>query len=94
VRPVTGAVWNGVRGGTHDWRADGPVRRAHDVATFAAAPAFGAWLVVQWQLHVAGATDGLDAARVVIGLSLTVLAGLLLVRALRLSGKRMVRGDR
>lgn len=93
-RPVSGLVWNAVHGGVHRWRADGPVRRAHYLATSAAALGLGAWLVVLQQLDLGGGPDRVDPARVVIGVVLTVLAALLVFRAFRLSTKRLLRDDR
>ncbi|MCD2188416.1 DUF3159 domain-containing protein [Actinomycetospora soli] len=89
-RPITGIVWNAVHGGTHPWRADRRVLRAHDLATLAAAVVFGARFVVQQWLYVAEATGGLGVARVVMGTPLTVLAALVVVWAFRRSSKALL----
>jgi ABC-type Na+ efflux pump permease subunit len=90
-RPLTGVVWSLVHGGTHDWRADGPVRRAHDLATLAAALVLGARFAVQHWLYSADSTTGLGIARVAMGTPLTILAALVVVWAFRRSTRRLVR---
>jgi hypothetical protein len=89
-RPITGVVWNLVHGGTHPWRADRRVLRAHDLATLAAAVVFGARFVIQQWLYLADATGGLGLARVVMGTPLTVLAAVVVVWAFRRSSKRLL----
>jgi hypothetical protein len=91
-RPLTGVVWNLVHGRVHDWRADGPVRRAHDLATLAGALVLGARFVVQQWLYVADNTTALGIARVVMGTPLTILAALVVIWAFRRSTNRLVRG--
>ncbi|GLZ52781.1 DUF3159 domain-containing protein [Actinomycetospora sp. NBRC 106378] len=89
-RPITGVVWNLVHGGTHAWRTDRRVLRAHDLATLAAAVVFGARFVIQQWLYLADATGGLGIARVVMGTPLTVLAAVVVVWAFRRSSKRLL----
>jgi hypothetical protein len=89
-RPVTGVVWNLLHGGRYDWRADRPVRRAHDLATLAAALVLGARFAVQQWLYLVDSTTWLGVARVVMGLPLTVLAALVVIWAFRRSTKRLV----
>lgn len=88
-RPITGVIWNAVHGGTHAWRADRAVRRAHDVATLAAALVLGARFVIQQWLYLADATAELGLARIAMGTPLTVLAALVVVRAFRRSTRRL-----
>lgn len=92
-RPVTGVIWNLLHGGEHDWRADRPVLRAHDLATLAAALVLGARFAVQQWLYVADDTTWLGIARVVMGVPMTVLAALVVIWAFRRSTKRLVRAD-
>ncbi|MFC4459431.1 DUF3159 domain-containing protein [Pseudonocardia nematodicida] len=89
-RPITGVIWNAVHGGTHDWRADRVVLRAHDLATLAAALVFGSRFVIQQWLYVADSIGGLGVARIAMGTPLTVLAGLVVFWAFRRSTKRLV----
>jgi Protein of unknown function (DUF3159) len=89
-RPLTGVVWALVHGGVHGWRADGSARRAHDLATLAAALVFCARFVVQQWLYVADTMTGLGVARVVMGTPLTVLAALVVVWAFRRSTNRLI----
>lgn len=89
-RPVTGLIWNALHGGTHRWRADRAVLRAHDVATLAAAAVFGARFVVQQWLYVVDTTGGPAFAKVAMGTSLTVLGALVVIWAFRRTGKRLV----
>jgi hypothetical protein len=89
-RALTGLVWNLLHGGTHAWRADRSVLRAHDVATLAAAAVFGGRFVVQQWLYVVDATGWLAVAKVAMGIPLTVLAALVVVWAFRRSTKRLV----
>jgi hypothetical protein len=93
-RPLTGVVWNLVHGARYDWRADGPVRRAHVLATLAAALVLGARFAVQQWLYIADSTTGLGIARVAMGTPLTILAALVVVWAFRRSTKRLVRTGR
>ncbi|MEU6699607.1 DUF3159 domain-containing protein [Pseudonocardia sp. NPDC046786] len=93
-RPITGVVWNLVHGGTHDWRADRPTLRAHDIATLAAALVLGSRFAIQQWLYVTEATTGLGVARVVMGTPLTIVAALVVVWAFRRSTKRLVPSGR
>lgn len=89
-RPLTGLAWNLRHGGGLRWREDRPSRRAHDVATAAVAAVFGArYVVTQW-LYVLDATAGLAAARVVLGVPLTLLAAVVVVWAFRRSTRRLI----
>ncbi len=90
-RPLTGVVWNLVHGGTHDWRADRRVLRAHDVATLAAAVVSGARFGVQQWLYVSDETGWLGFARIAMGWPLTILAALVVVWAWRRSSTRLLR---
>jgi hypothetical protein len=89
-RPLTGLVWNLLHGGTHAWRANRSVLRAHDVATLAAAAVFCARFVVKQWLYVIDSTGWLAFAKVAMGTPLTVLAALVVVWAFRRSTKRLV----
>ncbi|MFB9386891.1 DUF3159 domain-containing protein [Pseudonocardia petroleophila] len=89
-RPLSGLVWNLVHGGTHDWRADRRVLRAHDVATLAAAAVSGARFAVQQWLYVSDETGWLGFARVAMGWPLTILAALVVVWAWRRSSSRLL----
>jgi hypothetical protein len=89
-RPLSGLVWNLVHGGTHDWRADRGVLRAHDVATLAAAAVSGARFGVQQWLYVSDETGWLGVARIAMGWPLTILAALVVVWAWRRSSKRLL----
>jgi hypothetical protein len=89
-RPLTGVVWNLVHGGTHTWRADRGVLRAHDVATLAAAVVSGARFAVQQWLYVSDETGWLGVARIVMGWPLTILAALVVVWAFRRSSTRLL----
>ncbi len=93
-RPLTGVVWNLVHGGTHDWRSDRRVLRAHDVATLAAAAVSGARFGVQQWLYVSDETGWLGVARTAMGWPLTILAALVVVRAWRRSSARLLRSAR
>jgi hypothetical protein len=89
-RPLTGLLWNALHGGTHAWRADRVVVRAHDIATLAAAAVLGARFVVQQWLYLADTTGGLAVARVAMGPPLTLLAALVVIWAFRRTTKRLV----
>lgn len=89
-RPLTGVVWNLVHGGTHAWRADRGVLRAHDVATLAAAVVSGARFAVQQWLYVSDETGWLGVARIAMGWPLTILAALVVVWAFRRSSTRLL----
>lgn len=89
-RPLTGVVWNLLHGGTHDWRADRGVLRAHAVATLAAAAVFGARFAVQQWLYDSDATGALAIARIAMGTPLTVVGALVVVWAFRRSTTRLV----
>ncbi|OSY38874.1 uncharacterized protein DUF3159 [Pseudonocardia autotrophica] len=93
-RPVTGVVWNLVHGGTHDWRADRPTLRAHDLATLAAALVLGSRFAIQQWLYVTESTAGLGIARVLMGTPLTIVAALVVVWAFRRSTKRLIPAGR
>ena len=89
-RPLTGMIWNAVHGGTHDWRADRPSRRAHDLATGAVAAVFaGRYIVREW-LYRADSTTGLAIADTVTGFPLTILAAVVVVWAFRRATRRLV----
>ncbi len=89
-RPLSGVVWNLVHGGTHDWRADRRVLRAHDVAMLAAAAVSGARFGVQQWLYVSDETGWLGVARIAMGWPLTILAALVVVWAWRRSSTRLL----
>jgi Protein of unknown function (DUF3159) len=89
-RPLSGVVWNLVHGGTHDWRADRRVLRAHDVAMLAAAVVSGARFGVQQWLYASDETGWLGVARIAMGWPLTILAALVVVWAWRRSSKRLL----
>lgn len=89
-RPLSGVVWNLVHGGTHDWRADRRVLRAHDIAMLAAAAVSGARFGVQQWLYASDETGWLGVARVGMGWPLTVLVGLVVVWAWRRGSRRLL----
>ena len=90
-RPLTGVIWNAVHGGAYAWREDRPTRRAHDIATLAAATVLCARFVVTEWLYLADATGPLAFAKIAMGTPLTVPAILVVVWAFRRSTKRLVR---
>lgn len=89
-RPLTGMVWSLAHGRRHDWRADRPSLRAHDLATLATAATFGARFVVQQWLYIADATTGLGIARIAMGTPLSILSALVFVWAYRRTTKRLL----
>jgi hypothetical protein len=89
-RPLTGVIWNLMHGGTHAWRDDKVVLRAHDVATLAAALVFGARFVVKEWLYLTDSTTWLAVAKIAMGTPLTVLGALVVVWAFRRTTKRLV----
>jgi Protein of unknown function (DUF3159) len=89
--PVTGIIWNFLHGGRYAWRADRTVRRAHTIATLAAASVLGARFVVQQWLYVADSTSGLGIARVAMGTPLSALVVLVVVWAFRRSTTQLVK---
>ncbi|GAA2561721.1 DUF3159 domain-containing protein [Pseudonocardia hydrocarbonoxydans] len=89
-RPLSGVVWNLVHGGTHGWRADRRVLRAHDVAMLAAAAVSGARFGVQQWLYVSDETGWLGVARIVMGWPLTLVAALVVVWAWRRSSRLLL----
>ncbi|MFF9760165.1 MULTISPECIES: DUF3159 domain-containing protein [Streptomyces] len=66
-RPLTGVAWNLLHGGTHAWREDRQVLRAHDIATLAAALVLGSRFVVKQWLYVHDATGWLAVAKIAMG---------------------------
>ncbi|MEV1295961.1 DUF3159 domain-containing protein [Pseudonocardia sp. NPDC049635] len=93
-RPITGVLWNLFHGGTHDWRADRPSLRAHDIATMGAALVLGSRFVVQQWLYITESTTGLGIARVLMGTPLSVVSVILIVWAFRRSTKRLIPAGR
>ncbi|WP_329204554.1 DUF3159 domain-containing protein [Streptomyces sp. NBC_01696] len=89
-RPLTGVAWNLLHGGTHAWRADRQVLRAHDIATLAAASVLGARFVVKQWLYVHDATGWLAFAKIAMGTPLTVVAALVVAWAFRATSKRLM----
>jgi hypothetical protein len=89
-RPLTGVIWNLMHGGTHAWRDDKVVLRAHDIATLAAALVFGARFVVKEWLYLTDSTTWLAVAKIAMGTPLTVLGALVVVWAFRRTTKRLV----
>lgn len=89
-RPLSGVVWNLAHGGTHAWRADRRVLRAHDVATLAAAAVSGARFGVQQWLYVSDETGWLGVARIAMGWPLTILPALVVIWAWRRSSQRLL----
>ncbi|MEV0616756.1 DUF3159 domain-containing protein [Nonomuraea sp. NPDC050404] len=89
-RPLTGGLWNLLHGGKHDWRADRPALRGHDVATLALTAMFASRFVVQYWLYGTDATGWLAFAKIAMGTPLLALALLVVVWAFRRSTKRLV----
>jgi len=89
-RPLTGLAWNALHGGGHAWRQDRPARRAHDVATLAAAAVFGARFVVTQWLYGIDSTGGLAIAKVVMGTPMTLVAAVVAFWAFRRSTRRLI----
>jgi hypothetical protein len=89
-RPVTGLVWNAIHGGGFAWRDDRPSRRAHDVATAAAATMFAARAGVSTWLWWIDSTGGLALARVVLGIPLTAVVAIVVLWAFRRTTNRLV----
>jgi Protein of unknown function (DUF3159) len=89
-RPLSGVVWNLAHGGRHSWRNDHRARRAHDVATLAAAVVSGARFAVQQWLYVSDETSWLGVARIAMGWPLTILATLVVIRAWRRTSRHLL----
>ncbi|WP_019200675.1 DUF3159 domain-containing protein [Tsukamurella sp. 1534] len=90
-RPVTGLVWNAVHGGGHDWRADGPSLRAHDIATLAIAiPNAVQFGVKQW-LYLADDVAGLGIAKIALSTPITLVMLAVAVWAFRRTSGRLLR---
>ncbi|MCD2185922.1 DUF3159 domain-containing protein [Actinomycetospora soli] len=89
-RPVTGVLWNALHGGGHPWREDRPSRRAHDLATAAAASMFGARALISGLLWWTESVAGLALARIVLGVPLTALVALVVFWAFRRTTHRLV----
>ncbi|MCX2731450.1 DUF3159 domain-containing protein [Saccharopolyspora sp. NFXS83] len=89
-RPITGAAWNALHGGTHRWREDRPSLRAHYIATLAATTVFTARFIVKEWLYLADSTGWLAFAKVAMGTPLTALAAVVVVWAFRRTTKRLL----
>ncbi|MFC5063308.1 DUF3159 domain-containing protein [Actinomycetospora atypica] len=89
-RPVTGLVWNAIHGGGHAWRDDRVSRRAHTVATTAAAAMFATRAAVSGWLWWIDSTGGLALARIVLGVPLTAVVAIVVFWAFRRTTNRLV----
>jgi hypothetical protein len=89
--PLTGIIWNFLHGGKYTWRADRTVRRAHTIATLAAAAVLGSRFVVQQWLYVADSTSALGVARIAMGTPLSALVALVVLWAFRHSTKQLIK---
>lgn len=72
--PLVGVVWSLARREQMWWRGDGPSRRALTVATLACAAVFGARFAVQRRLYGTEEIGWLAAAKIAMGLPLTLAA--------------------
>ncbi|MGV9796958.1 DUF3159 domain-containing protein [Mycobacterium sp. NPDC003449] len=88
-RPLVGVIWGALSGGGQAWRADQRSRFGYDVATLALAAVFAARFVVQNWLYDADSTGWLAFARIAMGYPLTALALVVVVWAIRRSGRSL-----
>lgn len=86
--PLAGVVWSLARREPMVWRGDGPSRRALAVATLACAAVFGARFAVQRRLYATDEIGWLAAAKIAMGLPLTLLAIGVLAWAIRTAERR------
>lgn len=86
--PVVGVVWSVARREPMGWRDDGPSRRALVVATLACAVVFGGRFAVQRWLYATDEIGWLAAARIAMGLPLTLVALGVVVWAVRTAERR------
>jgi hypothetical protein len=93
-RPVTGLIWNFMHGRNLPWRDDRSVLRAHFLATLAAAVVLGARFGVQQWLYLADSTSGLGAARIAMGMPMSMMVAVVVVWAFRRSTKQLVEKHR
>lgn len=82
-RPLAGYAAGAVTGDVSSWLQDPAARRAATQASWIWAGMFGLRLVVQLPLFFAGAVGALGVAKIVMGVPLFLLGGLLSYRILR-----------
>lgn len=82
-RPLAGYAAGAVTGDVSSWLQDPAARRAATQASWIWAGVFGLRLVVQLPLFFAGAVGALGVAKIVMGVPLFLLGGLLSYRILR-----------
>lgn len=82
-RPLAGFAAGAVTGDVSSWLQNPAARRAATQASWIWAAMFGLRLVVQLPLFFAGAVGALGVAKIVMGVPLFLLAGLLSYRILR-----------
>lgn len=82
-RPLAGYAAGAVTGDVSSWLHDPTARRAANQASWIWAGIFGLRLVVQMPLFFAGAVGALGVAKIVMGVPLFLLGGLLSYRILR-----------
>ena len=87
-RPLVGVIWSALNGSGQAWRTDRTALIGYDIATLAVTAVFAARFVVQNWLYSVDATDWLAFARIAMGYPLMGVALVVVVWAVRRSGRR------
>ena len=87
-RPLVGVIWSALSGSKQTWRTDRTALIGYDIATLAVTAVFAARFVVQNWLYSVDATDWLAFARIAMGYPLMGVALVVVVWAVRRSGRR------
>lgn len=86
--PLVGLIWHGINGAPQRWRSNRTSMRAFTIATVSWALVFFARFGIQQWLYVHDdAVGALGAARIAMGIPLTVVVVLITVWAVRTSGR-------
>lgn len=88
-RPMVGVIWSALSGGGQAWRTDRVAVLGYDIATLAVTAVFAARFVVQNWLYSLDATGWLAFARIAMGYPLMAVALVVVVWAVRRSGRRV-----
>jgi uncharacterized protein DUF3159 len=88
-RPVVGYIWSWATGRDRGWRSVPRAVYAFDIATLGWMLVFGARYVVQQLLYDADQTGWLGVARIVMGVPLTAIAGLVTYAAIKAAQRAM-----
>jgi hypothetical protein len=88
-RPLAGYAAGAVTGDVTGWREHPEVRKAANMATWIWAAVFALRLLVQVPLFLAGAVGALGVAKIVMGVPLFLLAGLMSYRIMRPAMSKM-----